>query len=309
MSAFTVVGTSRLGVEPQCLSCGAGATVSFNWAFARERGSAEDRARVTHFQLWRPLRRGELFRCGICHAVWHLDGAAELMTQVSDDRLSLVFEWDRRPITLSPEQDAQLNAIGATPPDVYGNGAERRVTPCAVETLAGKTFNHAMVCVQLDAPVQSHMQFRLGSDISRIGESSSALPRSVREASSLSHEMRMGFSPTLVEMPDGRRFVLNGMTSFMVEEGYDARAAKVVMEGNFFRETPPPDFVQTLKDVIYFIVDGDPGWQAEEPVALMPAKTVAVRRGWLQKLLGRWEATLASLHPLGSSAPRFLPAP
>ena len=227
MSAFTVFGTSRLGAEPTCAACGAGATISFNWGYAQERRSPEDVERINLFAAWKSLRRGALYRCRVCQTVWHLDGRSERMTHVDEQRLELVLAWDAAPITLTPDLVSTVQQIGPTPPDVYGNGRERLVTPCAVHTNAGETFERAMICVQRDAPVEDHMRFRLGSEVASIQESTFALPAEVRRASSLAQEMRMGFSPTLIEMPDGRRFVMNGMTSFMLVDGYAAKDAQV----------------------------------------------------------------------------------
>lgn len=258
MSAFTTLGTSRLGIEPNCEACGAGATVWFNWAFAHEGGKSEYADRLEAFIQWRPLRRGSLYRCKVCDEVWHLDGASQTMTHVSSARLPLVLEWDRQPIILVDSIVGRLEQIGPTPPDVYGNGRDMRVTPCKVTTAVGQEVDPAMVCVQLDAPIQEHMQMRLGSEIARVSESTFALPHDVRLASSRAHEMRMGFSPSLIEMPDGKRFVLNGMTSFLAEAGYEAAKARTV-QGDYFSENPPPSIPQT-PPITYFVVDGDPGW-------------------------------------------------
>lgn len=288
MTAFTVLGTSRLGAEPDCDACGAGATVSFNWGFAQERRSAEDVERINLFSVWKSLRRGALYRCRVCQTVWHLDSHSERMTHVDERRIELVLAWDAAPITLPPDLLHIVQQIGPTPPDVYGNGRERRVTPCSVETNSGETFERAMICVQVDAPVEDYMRFRLGSEVASIHESAFALPAEVRRASSLAPEMRMGFSPTLIEMPDGQRFVMNGMTSFMVVDGYAAKNAQVA-NGNYFQENPPPGFIETPKDIVYFIVDGEPGWIEEEPVMVgSPAAKVASKRGtWLSRLFGR----------------------
>lgn len=278
MSAFTTIGTSRLGVEPNCKACGAGATVSFNWGFAHERDSPEDAERVAPFIRWELLRRGSLYRCDLCSEVWHLDGGGQTMTYVSSARLSLVREWDRSPIELTGDLEARLERIGPTPPDVYGNWSDRRVTPCKVITTAGEEVDPAMVCVQLDAPVQDYLHFRLGSEIADIGESAFALPLDVRLASSRAGEMRMGFSPSLIEMPDGKRFVLNGMTSFMKDRIYkaaDARGAAV----SYFAEDPPPAFLHS-PPITYFVVDGEPGWVSEPSSRLRPAR----RPSWLRRL-------------------------
>ncbi len=277
MSAFTTVSTSRLGVEPNCKACGAGATVSFNWAFAHEQGNPEDVERIAPLIQWRSLRRGTLYRCNLCDEVWHLDGAEQTITHVHSLRLPLVLEWDQHPIALTKEVEVQLERIGPTPPDVYGNCSDKRVTPCKVITAEGEEVDPAMVCVQLDAPVQDYMQTRLGSEIARVSNSSFALPLEVRLATSRAHEMRMGFSPSLIEMPDGKRLVLNGMASFMDEPGYDAATARVT-EGNFFTERPSPSLPQAPV-ITYFIVDGEPGW--------VRLQTKQHPLGWMKRLFRR----------------------
>lgn len=277
MSAFTNMATSRLGVEPNCRACGAGATVSFNWAYAQERGNSEDVERIAPFIQWRSLRRGSLYRCNVCDEAWHLDGAEQTITHVHSLRLPLVLEWDQQPIALAKEVEVQLERIGPTPPDVYGNWGDKRVTPCKVITTEGEEVDPAMVCVQLDAPVQDYLKTRLGSEIARVSNSSFALPLEVRLETSRAHEMRMGFSPSLIEMPDGKRFVLNGMTSFMDEPGYDAATARVT-KGNYFTERPSPSFPQNPA-ITYFIVDGEPGWIRQQ--------ATQHPLGWMKRLFRR----------------------
>lgn len=275
--------TSRLGVAPRCLACGAGASVSFNWRYANERRLPEDLDRIGLFSDWRPLRRGRLCSCTMCGGLWHLDDSAEWMTHVQPEQLPLVLEWSAKAIALPEAISQAVERIGPTPPDRYGNGVERRVTPCQVRTHSGERFDKAMICVQRDAPVQSHIRFRLGSEVAEVNESPFGLPRVVREASGRAYEMRMGFYPTLIEMPDGRRFVMNGMTSFMEEQGYTASNARVV-DGDYFSEHTLPSFMTPPHEVTYFIFDGDPGWTL---VRTTPAKATSSRTSWLKSLLGR----------------------
>jgi hypothetical protein len=200
------------------------------------------------------------------------------MTHVSSARLPLILGWDREPIELEEDLVPRLAQIGATPPDIYGNLSDKRLTPCKVVTTAGERVDPAMICVQLDAPVEDNMNFRLGSEIADIEESEFALPLNVRLASSRAKELRMGFSPCLIEMRDGKRFVLNGMTSFMVEPGYNAYDAEVAM-GSFFTEDPPPPLLGS-PNITYFVVDGEPGWIKQRPSRIRPTR----RRSWLQRL-------------------------
>lgn len=205
------------------------------------------------------------------------------MTHVQPERLPLVLDWNRMVIAIPSSASIVVDRIGATPPDIYGNGRDWRNTPCEVITRAGERFETAMICVQRDAPVQDYIHFRLGSEIAEVRESPFALPYVVREASSRAEEIRMGFSPTLIEMPDGKRLVMNGMTSFMANSGYVASDARVVNLGVFI-ESPPPDFVKAPSDIFYFIVDGDPAWTNKSS---NDAKSALALKGWMKKLFAR----------------------
>ena len=132
------MSASRLGVDPSCQACGAGAVLSFDWRSANERRDPDDLKKMEPLTHWMELRRGSLFRCQQCSEVWHLDGNAKLMTQVEPGRLPLVLDWNRKPIVLPADVMEVLQHIGPTPPDVYGNGSERRVTPCEVTTQSGE---------------------------------------------------------------------------------------------------------------------------------------------------------------------------
>jgi hypothetical protein len=255
MSGPKMIGIWRLGAEPTCRSCGAGATTAFSWANATRPAGAGDDARVEPFVRWQPLRRGTLYRCEACDACWHLDEAREWMTHVPDQRLRLVLDWNREPIKLSSDVTALLAAIGPTPPDIYGNGNGQLVTPCSVETTSGERTDLALLCIQKDAPVQHGLEFRLASEIAHVSHSPYALPRAVREASSRTEEVRMGFSPLLIEMPDGSRLILNGRTSFVVEDCCQAAQARVVV-GNASYGDLPPRFAKHPAGITYFVADG-----------------------------------------------------
>ena len=289
-SPVTTLRTSRLGAASTCDACGANSLLSFNWHHAIERGTADGLNHVATFREWQKLRRGQFFRCGVCNEVWYLDAGPGNLTHVQPERLPLVLAWSENAITLSAANLAIVDSIGPTPPDVYGNGRERRVTPCQVTTHAGERFDKAFICVQADAPVASHINFRLGSEIADVKESPFALPRAVREASSRAYEIRMGYSPTLIEMPGGAKFIMNGMTSFMAVPGYEASQARLASGGDMTLEAAPR-FVETPDDVVYFIMDGAPDWSADMysdgPVTSPPPKTVpSVRKTWRQRITG-----------------------
>lgn len=254
MPPFIVHGRYRLGTVPSCASCRAGSQVSFNWGYAASRQAHVDLEYLSHFTRWQDLRRGRLYRCKICNQCWHLDGNNQRLTHVADERLPLVLQWGKQPIVLPARLAKVLDEISSTPPDIYGNGSNQRITPCTIETKSGECFQFAIVCIQQDAPVFDEWNIRLASEIVEISPSPFALPRDVRMASAQAEENRMGYSPSLIEMPDGRQFILNGRTNFMNEPAYKAADARIARH---LRGNSTPSLVST-PDITYFIADGDP---------------------------------------------------
>ena len=123
-----------------CLRCGAGSTISFNWDYAVESArTAKPFRDLSVFAPAQTLRQGGLFRCTFCGQSWYLvEGRQKMMHAVVPERAALIQRWGERPILLSPELKARLASIGRTPPDLYGNGSEYHETPCSVKTANGE---------------------------------------------------------------------------------------------------------------------------------------------------------------------------
>lgn len=75
---------------------------------------------------------------------------------------------------------------------------------------SGERIDTAIVSLQRDAPVEHWRPARLASEIAEVYPSPYALPLDVCIAGAGAPERAMGFSPSLIEMPDGKRFTLNG---------------------------------------------------------------------------------------------------
>jgi hypothetical protein len=209
---------------------------------------------VAAFVTPEPLRQGTLYRCRTCNRYWHLDAAKQMMSHVLEDRVSIIRAWDQKPILLSETIRNQLRLIGATPADIYGNGRQYTETPCCVETKDGERIDVAVVSIQLHAPFEQSREYRLGSDIAHVYASSFALPLNVRVATSQAEELRMGFAPTLVEVQDHRRFILNWRESFFVKDGCDATQVKLSL--GRIDLTQMPEIVPSPPKVTYFLADG-----------------------------------------------------
>lgn len=244
-----VISTEQVG-QPLCTHCGAGRTLSFNTEYASQPKHQRD---LSMFVEPMALRYGTLYRCKYCGQSWYLHGSPAFMSAVPANRLPLIKRWNENPILLSAHHRSQLEAIGATPPDLYGNGSEFHETPCSVTTLDGERIETAMVSEQLHAPFEEERSCRLATEIAELVPSPYALPLEVRVDCSKAEEVRMGFSPTLVLLPNGEVLELNGRNSFLVQG--DCRAADVKLSPLWFKYRDRAIGYHGREKIVYFVAD------------------------------------------------------
>lgn len=247
------VSSSRLGRDPDCRICGAGSTISFNWEYAKTTNRPDARRDLSIFVSPQEMRWGTLFQCSSCGQPWYLDGNAQFMNFVPRERIGLIEEWNDHPIFIGSEHLAKLEEIGRTPPDLYGNGAQFYETPCGVVTKSGERIDLAIVSIQRHAPFEDWRQYRLASEIETIYPSPYALPLPVRIATSRADEIRMGFAPTLVELPNEQAIILNWTQNFFVQEGCDANT--IVLSEKRLDMKSPPEIYSPPKNITYFVAD------------------------------------------------------
>jgi hypothetical protein len=251
--ALIPISTSRLGEKATCDACGAGKLLSFNWQYAQDAPKPEHRRDLSVFVHPVPLRFGSLYECGVCGQPWYLYGDPPFMNFVPPARMELIRRWNESEIALAPEHVRKLKAIGPTPPDIYGNRSQYCEVPCAVTTVDGARIELAVVSVQRHAPFERWRTCRLASEIAEVEPSWYALPQSVRVAASRAQEIRMGFAPTMVELPSGKAIALNWSQHFLVRPGTSAGDVRLSKRGIDMRM--PPEVYNGTKDDVYFVAD------------------------------------------------------
>ncbi|GLQ50904.1 hypothetical protein ACFFJT_06350 [Dyella flava] len=175
------------------------------------------------------------------------------MNHVPPERVDLIRQWNERKIALTEEHLSAINAIGATPPDVYGNGRQYRETPCAITTIHGSSFDLAIVSIQEHASFEEWRHCYLASDIKEVRPSPFALSHEIRVATSRADEIRMGFAPTVVELPSGEIVALNWRQNFLVKADCDASQVIISQRRLDWREPPP--VLNTPPGIVYFVAD------------------------------------------------------
>jgi hypothetical protein len=119
-------------------------------------------------------------------------------------------------------------------------------------TAGGEQIDLAIVSLQQYAPFEEWRDYRLGSEIATLRPSSHALPLAVRIASSRAEEVRMGFSPTLIDLPGGEWLALKGRASFLVRPG--CNSSEAVLSSRTVDWMQPPPVYREPKPV-YFVAD------------------------------------------------------
>lgn len=248
------VATTRWESPETCTICGAGKLISFNWDYARTAEKEEHRRDLAVYVEGQPPRHGQLYACRSCQQPWYLYGEPAMLNFVPRERMELIWKWNSQEIILPPEQADVLRGIGATPPDLYGNGSQYCELPCAVTTKDGTLHETALISVQKHAPFEEWRTYQLAGDIAKIEPSRFALSRAVREATANAGEIRMSFAPTLVDLPDGRLAVINGVEHFFVEEGVKAADIRVSSKPLNMNRLPPMG--GGAAKVVHFVADG-----------------------------------------------------
>lgn len=153
------------------------------------------------------------------------------MHELPGDRLEILEQWNDTVLQPSDSMLEAFREIGATPPDLYGNGSDRVLIPCAVKTRSGQEFDPAYISFQRLPPIEMEIpRPKLLSEIAEVGPSKFALSAEMRIATTEAHEQRMGFAPTYIAAPDGTQFCLNWTTDFFIHPQYVARQMQLATQ-------------------------------------------------------------------------------
>ena len=266
MTTVTVVHTTGPRESRVCKRCGHGNSISYNWTIADKEQDSTIGAYRKVLERARPMRHGALYTCSDCGGHWHVDGTTARAIPMR--LLDLLARWDETELRLSAQQTEILQAIGARPVDIYGNGAGTIDVPCEVDLANGETIPAAVISLQSHPP---HALLRssvgLISDITDVRPSQYALPAEVRIAAAQSREISYGFSPTLLESEGGALLTINGCPHFLFSHEVAASGTRPSDKKLDRGDLPavPREFEQ---EIVYFIgdrFDGDENLRLDIP--------------------------------------------
>lgn len=239
--------------ETGCPSCDGHGSVGFGWDLSALDDDNELWMYVKRFHLVSNLRVGQLFRCPSCEQHWYLNGNKTFMTLVPADRLQSVEEWNSKTLQFSDEDLLRMKEIGATPPDLYGNGKGVIEIPCEVTDKQGNTYKQAFIRFQSNPPIDFWRdRWRLSDEIESFRASEYCLNQDVRLATSQAEEMKMGFCPTRVQDKSGNQYVVNWTQDFV---DCDGLKGKDIILSTVESKEWPPRLDAAWSEIEYFIAD------------------------------------------------------
>lgn len=239
--------------KPGCPSCDGQRSISFNWEFANQRNDNEICKYPKYLRFETDLRMGQLYYCPYCEQRWYLDDEKKFMSIVPAERLAYLKEWNNKVLKFTDEELVQLKSIGATPPDLYGNGSGVISIPCEVTDKKGNNHKKAVIRFQSGPPIDDWQEnWYFADEIASFKPSEFCLSQEVRVASSQADEVRMGFAPTRVKDKKGKQYLLNWTTEFADSLG--VKGNDILLSDIKTKEMPPVIGEPATKH-IYFIAD------------------------------------------------------
>jgi len=216
-----------------CPKCQGECVEQCNWKWLRSPAGRKHFPLKLTLSQRRKLRFGRLLACDDCGQEWFLDESRTMLYLLEKDQLPLFERWSRRALRVPAAIRPKLAAIGATPPDLYGNDKEFIWIPCAAKFKKGGWTDLALISLQKIPPVSglNYKKTRFLDEVADVRPSAYAVPRDVRAVAAKSEEILNGYQPTFVSTSDGKAFTLVGTVNFVKYRNVKGRDIRLRGEG------------------------------------------------------------------------------
>ncbi len=240
---------------PGCPNCDGTKYITFSWRETLKQGNKFNKYAKYIFPI-KQLKYGTLYKCNDCNINWWLDVKSKLMYLITQDRLAILEKWNVKRYPLSLEKLTKLFKIKKTPSGIYGNRSVFTIFPCSIVTKNNIYCEKSIIKITNLPPLFENPNFVLFADeIQNITPSPYSLPINVRKASSTAQEVRMGFSPIVVQSNKGKKFILNGVSDFFDYRGIKGKDIKLLDTPYHFQESIAEYYLNNETNVYYFYAD------------------------------------------------------
>ncbi len=196
-------------IDPKCPRCADSKTL---YTLIKEKPDQEAKY-LRDLRLVQKIKIGNLFVCPACSSYWFHEvnsGEKEYLTYISEKAFRLLKMWGAAPQKFSEDNLKALQAIGATPPDIYGNGSEHVSVPCKCYFDDGTSNDKCIVRFMKKPLIGTDWNYGLAENVVKIEPSIYGVTKELRLALSLSSEVRMGYSPSRVKTTTNEFYIING---------------------------------------------------------------------------------------------------
>jgi hypothetical protein len=258
--------------RPGCPTCLGNPMNAFDWDYAVAGRLSDPSINVAAVQVVRPLKFGELLRCGACSQQWFLmrrgDGGStqSWVKAVPRDREMMVQRWSDEAHWPDEAAYAVLRTIRASPSEGAGFGARTVVVPCRVLLSNGEVRDPAMIYFSRHPPVDTYFKHLAWiEEVAQVAPSRLALSQEVRIAASQAWEIRMSFRPLPVLAANGDEFTLDAPEDFFDVSGVEAHGVRVRPWGSH-SDLRGPLVRMPLERITFVIAD----WTPEDETLKLP---------------------------------------
>lgn len=238
---------------PGCPGCDGRKYLSFN----RKKLTPDENYKLNDYIIpVKNLKYGILYKCKNCNINWWLDIKTDMMYLITQQRAILIEQWNIKRPALTVKNLMQLVRIKKTSLGMYENKYRHHIFPCSMITKNNIYHAKSLIHITDLPPLYENSEFVLFADeVQTILPSFYALPLSVRKATAVAQEIRMNFSPTLVQSSSGRKFVLNGVHQFFDYQGIKGEDIMLLGKVGNLRGIALEYYPDNEKNVYHIYVD------------------------------------------------------
>lgn len=177
-----------------------------------------------------------------------------LIHKLDSKSLDLLNRWNSSSQKLNPNDINILKEIG-----IIEGWHDTILIPCKAKTKTKNTLEYCLLIFTDLPPFQevyndNYKNVFMINEITEISKSDYSLPVNIRKLTRNQREAGMGFTPTVLEAPDGKLFCLNGSNDFFKHGNTNPRELTVK---EFSREKYQTDYIiyKLKEDITYIICD------------------------------------------------------
>jgi len=190
--------------------------IEFSIEAAKDGKNKELETIYSSFTPLHNLSHGKVVKRSDNGELWHINPDNTIARRITEERLHLFLNWDRRILLPDDILFGKLKAIGGLPASEYSLSPDFIQFPCKVKTANAEIIDLCLLHFSAAPPYQTYFRrILLLDEIIEIEPSELTLAFELRMESMLVDEIRMSFYPFMVKTISGELLLYDGTTQFV----------------------------------------------------------------------------------------------